>query len=65
MRTTTFDMVGMALMAIVTIVTSGGVLTWNYFRQLGRSNGESAAADDLGSLQVVEADEARAYAGHR
>jgi amidohydrolase len=33
MRTTTFDMVGMALMAIVTILTSGGILTWRYLQE--------------------------------
>ena len=29
MRSTTFDMVAMMLMAIVVIVTTGGILTWN------------------------------------
>ena len=32
MRSTTFDMVGMTLMAIVTIATSGGILTWSYLK---------------------------------
>ena len=33
MRSTTFDMIGMTLMALVTILTSGGILTWNYLKQ--------------------------------
>jgi hypothetical protein len=30
MRSTTFDMVGMALMAVAVILTCGGMLMWGY-----------------------------------
>jgi hypothetical protein len=33
MRTTTFDMVGMALMAVVVILTSGVMLVWGYLKE--------------------------------
>ena len=33
MRTTTFDMVGMALMAVVVVLTSGVMLVWGYLKE--------------------------------
>ncbi len=35
MRSTTFDMVAMMLMAIMVIITTGGILTWSYCNQPG------------------------------
>ena len=33
MRSTTFDMVGMALMALAIVLTVGGGITWAYLRE--------------------------------
>lgn len=54
MRSTTFDMVAMALMAILVILTTGGILTWRYFSQPGAGEQRSDAPDD-----VAPADEER------
>ena len=35
MRSTTFDMVAMAITAVVVILSTGGIITWRYFAQPG------------------------------
>lgn len=55
MRSTTFDMVAMALMAILVILTTGGILTWRYFSQPGGAEQRGNDAPD----DVAPADEDR------
>ena len=49
MRSTTFDMIAMMLMAILVITTTGGILTWRYFSQPGGAD----EATDRGSDAVT------------
>ena len=51
MRSTTFDMVGMALMAVVTILTIGGMLTWAYLKE---NRGHPPLPVDLTSTATCE-----------
>jgi len=48
MRSTTFDMIGMALMALAVLITAGVGITWAYLREAGSGtrpeNLERAAA---------------------
>lgn len=48
MRSTTFDMIAMTLMALVTILTSGGILTWNYLRQTREDPQPASARSQTG-----------------
>lgn len=54
MRSTTFDMIAMMLMAILVITTTGGILTWRYFNQPGGADKTTNPRSDAVTAESSE-----------